>query len=104
MGEMRAATTPNCRNKLEVFMQQMIPHHVNAVNMGRIMLKFAGTELAQPGMEDLRNIMHAVINNQNYQIHVFRNYLGGTESATLNEAALPAKSYKSADNFADDIE
>ena len=55
-------------------MQQMIPHHENAVNMAKLLLK-QSTQEELDAVEDLEDILHDIINTQNFQIHQFRNYL-----------------------------
>lgn len=68
---------------IAIFMQQMIPHHTNAVNMARVMLK----------TQDIRsdsfanNLMYEIINNQNMQIHQMRNYLSDRRHALPPGAA-----------------
>merc|ERR1719473_1625937 len=37
--EMYMQTSPDHSDKIAIFMQQMIPHHVNAMNMAKILLK-----------------------------------------------------------------
>jgi len=72
--DMYTETTPDS-DKIVTFMQQMIPHHQNAVNMAKLVLKqetLANIAAADEGLED---ILHNIINTQNYQIHQFRNYL-----------------------------
>jgi len=58
-----------------LFLEQMVPHHANAVNMAKLLLR---TETPQniEAVEGLENILWSIINNQNYQIHQFRNLLG----------------------------
>merc|ERR1711998_471727 len=91
MQDMRDATTPNSQNKVAVFMQQMIPHHVNAVNMARIMLKHVNDDVkVHP---ELFHIMNGVVNSQNADIHAFRSYLGGHRDAVLRDAVLPPKTW-----------
>jgi len=61
------------RDPVATFMHQMIPHHMNAVNMGRLILKTIDAETLQAsGLED---VVYSVINAQMYQIHFFRKYL-----------------------------
>ena len=78
--DMKAETTCNYHNKAAVFMQQMIPHHANAVSMAKLLLKTEAVAVA--GVEDLEDVLHSIINIQNYQIHQFRNYLGGLPAHT----------------------
>lgn len=52
------------------FMQQMIPHHQNAVNMAKLLMKH-GSDID----DELDETLRSIINVQNYQIHSFRNYL-----------------------------
>lgn len=72
--EMRVAGYDNHANEVALFMQQMIPHHLNAVNMAKILLHQAPIEVAD--VEDLESILYNIVNVQNYQVHQFRNYLG----------------------------
>jgi len=74
--EMYTATTADHHDHLAVFMQQMIPHHTNAVNMARLLLKFPDEEEMD---EDLTHILYGIINQQNFQIHQFRNHLGSVQ-------------------------
>ena len=71
--EMRVVGFDSHQSHIVTFMQQMIPHHANAVNMAKILLKHAETQVA--AVEDLEDIMWGMINVQNFQIHVMRNYL-----------------------------
>ena len=73
--EMRVKGFDTHQSPIVTFMQQMIPHHVNAVNMAKLLLKHAPTEVAQ--VEDLEDILWSIVNVQNYQNHNMRNYLGG---------------------------
>ncbi|CAJ1397320.1 unnamed protein product [Effrenium voratum] len=72
--EMRIMGFDSHQSHIVTFMQQMIPHHANAVNMAKIVLKFASPQVV--AVEDLSDILWSMINAQNYQIHVMRNYLG----------------------------
>merc|ERR1719321_441108 len=73
--EMRIKGYDDHADEISTFMQQMIPHHNNAVNMAKLLLKHAPTEVA--AVEDLEDILWGIINVQNYQTHQFRAYLGG---------------------------
>merc|ERR1712176_1464244 len=61
-------------DKIVSFMQQMIPHHQNAVNMAKLLLKHAD-QSDLDDVEGLEGILRDIINTQNFQIHQFRNYL-----------------------------
>ena len=71
--QMYAETSVDSGDKVATFMQQMIPHHLNAVNMAKLLLKQAPAEVA--AIDDGEDILMSIINVQNYQIHQFRNYL-----------------------------
>jgi len=92
-------------DKIVAFMQQMLPHHENAVNMAKIILKqvpSADIQCAIEGCEtgaapatgaageageaggvtvdgELSNILWEIVNSQTYQMHQFRGYLNGKE-------------------------
>jgi hypothetical protein len=89
--DMLHRTTADHTDKVAVFMQQMIPHHENAVNMAKILLKEASASDITNAMDEdgLTDILFSIINVQNYQIHQFRNYLGPTESPTSAPTSLP---------------
>ena len=81
--DMKAETTalpatPTEADKVKAFMQQMIPHHANAVAMSKVLLKLdeAEVDAVDAGTEDagaFKSMLHSIINVQNYQIHYFRN-------------------------------
>ena len=73
--EMRIKGFDSHQSHIVTFMQQMIPHHVNAVNMAKMLLKHAPSEVVL--VEDLEDILWSMVNVQNYQIHQMRNYLAG---------------------------
>eukprot|EP00092_Neocalanus_flemingeri_P012410 GFUD01013378.1.p1 GENE.GFUD01013378.1~~GFUD01013378.1.p1 ORF type:complete len:390 (-),score=85.04 GFUD01013378.1:12-1181(-) len=63
-------------NPLVVFMHQMIPHHVNAVNMARIALKHAEEAVGYDDEDlDVPGLLREIINKQNEQIQEMENWL-----------------------------
>ena len=72
--EMRTGGHDDHGDPLLTFCRQMIPHHRNAVNMARTMLK----HVPRATLEDsgFYQMMHEIINSQNYQVHVMYGYLG----------------------------
>jgi len=79
--EMMDGTTADSTDKIEVFAQQMIPHHLNAVYMARAVLKQVDATTIND-VDDLTDILWEIVNAQNYQIHQFRNYLGSLDTTT----------------------
>merc|ERR1719460_752999 len=75
--EMRVAGHDTHKSSIATFMQDMIPHHTNAVNMAKLILKHVPAADIAAAMDEgtLTNILYNIINVQNYQIHQFRNYL-----------------------------
>jgi uncharacterized protein (DUF305 family)/plastocyanin len=75
--EMKSEVTGDGTDKISYFMQQMIPHHQNAVNMAKLVLKQvpAGEISAAMDEDGLTDILWNIINVQNFQVHQFRNYL-----------------------------
>ena len=68
--EMHVPLLDSARN---TFLEQMIPHHLNAVNMAKLLMK---TDLDSVAATDgLEDILWDIVNVQNYQVHQFRNYL-----------------------------
>jgi len=63
-------------NPLVVFMDQMIPHHVNAVNMAKIALKHAQDAVGYDDEDlDVPALLRNIINKQNEQIQEMENWL-----------------------------
>ena len=75
----------------DTFLEQMIPHHLNAVNMAKLLLK---TDLDSVAATDgLEDILWDIVNVQNYQVHQFRNYLEantGNAGAASDDSGLSA--------------
>jgi hypothetical protein len=71
--DMKCLMSADNADKVAVFMQQMIPHHINAINMAKILLQLVPA--ADIGA-DLEDILYNIINVQGFQVHQFRNYLG----------------------------
>jgi hypothetical protein len=87
---MHRHTTADHSDKIAVFMQQMIPHHKNAINMAKSLLKQADAADIYAAYDDpddpdddeddkLTNILYDIISVQSYQVHQFRNYLGALD-------------------------
>lgn len=57
------------------FIHQMIPHHVNAVNMAKALLKTDTLDSSDEGDREMEHMMWAIINGQNFQIHQMQDYL-----------------------------
>jgi hypothetical protein len=94
--EMTSETTADENDAIVTFMQQMIPHHINAVNMAKLILSET-TQDDLDAVEDFEDILYTIINVQNFQIHQFRNYLnpagkylGGGGGDEDEGPALPA--------------
>lgn len=71
-------------DRFATFLRQMIPHHQNAVNMAKIMLK--QPECNTNGDEEFDNLMRSVVNGQNAQIQYMRDYLAGAGEESPEEA------------------
>ena len=61
--EMMSDTTMDSTNKVGVFMQQMIPHHANAVNMARILLTQVDAATIESAIEEggLTDLLNDII-------------------------------------------
>ncbi|KAJ1496464.1 hypothetical protein T484DRAFT_1923549 [Baffinella frigidus] len=73
------------------FMRQMIPHHQNAVNMAKILLRTYPTKLTAADDElgedkFIRTMLYNVINGQNHQIMQMHGYLKSHESQVYDES------------------
>merc|ERR1719262_1779745 len=79
--EMRIKGYDDHKDEIATFMQQMIPHHNNAVNMAKLLLKHGAQEVAE--VDDLEDILWGIVNVQNYQVHQFRAYLGAQAKSAV---------------------
>jgi len=86
--EMYAQTSIDSDDKIVTFMQQMIPHHVNAINMAKLLMKHATPE-ELGGVDDLEGILLEIINVQNFQVHQFRNYLNAAGKLMEDSTTVP---------------
>ena len=73
-------STPDHHAPLVTFMEQMIPHHLNAINMAKLLLK--ADCVAVRDTEDFEGILWEIIHVQNFQVHQFRNYLQAKKGNT----------------------
>merc|ERR1719420_393659 len=63
------------------FIHQMIPHHQNAVNMAKAVLKTNTLDASDEGDLVMEHMMWAIINGQNFQIHQMQDYLAEKDYA-----------------------
>jgi len=85
--EMRVENT--VEDPVATFMHQMIPHHDNAVNMAKILLKHGGASLED---EEVTSMLYEIINTQNAQITFMSGWLrdhGFDTEGTECEASSP---------------
>ena len=73
-------STPDHLSPVVTFMEQMIPHHLNAVNMAKLLMKTDPNAVAATA--GLEGILWDIVNVQNFQVHLFRNYLGANTGNT----------------------
>lgn len=69
-------------NPVVSFIHQMIPHHVNAINMAKLLLKHGGDDLDG----DMVDIAWDIINGQNHQIDTMQAYLDAGNYESSNDA------------------
>jgi len=79
--EMRVNTHES--DPLTTFMHQMIPHHQNAVNMAKAILKKVPGKANEGELGDL---LWSIVNEQNMQIGQMENWLSEYERVTYAEA------------------
>ena len=79
-------------NAVATFIHQMVPHHNNAVNMAKILLKM---DVLDPEDEDdagMIDMLWAIINAQNYQNHNMEAYLDAKGLPPIGDAQCSADS------------
>ena len=67
----------NNENPIVTFIHQMIPHHANAVNMAKALLKTNTLDDSVEEDADMLKIVMEIINVQNFQINQMQGYLAG---------------------------
>jgi len=88
-------------SEVALFLHQMIPHHQNAVNMAKALLKsgkvqcddLTDEESEQADACALEIITREIINNQNAQIQVMRGLLDSKSYPAENDCEVPMSSY-----------
>jgi hypothetical protein len=90
---MMVGMTSHASSEMGLFVHQMIPHHQNAVNMAKALLKTGMT------CEDLTNeddpkcvmevILREIINGQNAQIQAMRGILESLDEPTYADCVVP---------------
>jgi uncharacterized protein (DUF305 family) len=79
-----------------LFIHQMIPHHQNAVNMAKTLLKSEKVVCADLSDEDsqdcvLERILREIINGQNHQIQLMNGYLEAKEYSASDNCVVEIK-------------
>jgi uncharacterized protein (DUF305 family) len=79
-----------------LFIHQMIPHHQNAVNMAKTLLKSGKVVCADLSDEDsqdcvLERILREIINGQNHQIQLMNGYLESKEYPASDNCVVEIK-------------
>lgn len=86
---------PPANDIMALFMHQMIPHHQNAVNMGKALLHTKGISCDDPTNEttdcELEGIVRDIINVQNAQIQAMKNILKGKSYEETSDCEVIVK-------------
>ena len=73
------------------FIHQMIPHHQNAVNMAKALLKTNTLDSTDEDDREMENMMWAIINGQNFfQIHGRCGRAGSVRAVRNRQNATPS--------------
>lgn len=86
-------TTGTSANSVEaLFIHQMIPHHQNAVNMAKTLLKTGLVDCSDVTSGTPECVMHVImreiINGQNHQIQMMRDYLEAMKYPAADDCVL----------------
>jgi len=73
-------------NPIVTFIHQMIPHHVNAVNMAKILLKTTDMDETNDDELEMKEMLLSIVNGQNEQITYMRKWLND-HNYTTSEAS-----------------
>jgi len=82
--EMRVKVHPS--DPITLFLQQMIPHHENAVNMAKATLKLELLTANNDPEGEIEELLWSIINNQNMQIYKMTAWLANNGRASVAEA------------------
>ena len=74
-------------NNIVSFMHQMIPHHENAVNMAKLLMKKGFTDTADG---EIDSMLWDIINVQGMQIQAMESYLSSNNYALSSSCAAPS--------------
>jgi len=74
-------------NNIVSFMHQMIPHHENAVNMAKLLMKKGFTDTADG---EIDSMLWDIINVQGMQIQAMEGYLSSNNYALSSSCAAPS--------------
>jgi hypothetical protein len=90
---MMVGMTSHASSEIGLFIHQMIPHHQNAVNMAKALLK-TGMSCEDLTNEDdpkctMEVIVREIINGQNAQIQVMRGILESLDEPTYADCVVP---------------
>jgi Domain of unknown function (DUF305) len=90
---MMVGMTTDATSEIGLFIHQMIPHHQNAVNMAKALLKTGLSCTDLTNEEDPNCVMEAmmrdIINSQNYQIQVMRGVLETLAEPAYADCIVP---------------
>ena len=107
--QMKVQHTGNCQ---ELFINQMIPHHENAINMAKTVLKFAESELTSgrftipcahdrsamcPDLNAI-GLLRGIVASQNVQIKFMRDYLVKSNTTASRSPSICVKEHDNAIN------
>ena len=88
-------TTYERNDEKALFIHQMIPHHQNAVNMAKSLLKHWDYQCDNLGAETneciMENIIRSIINGQNAQIQTMRDLLVSWDADEFDDCDVPMK-------------
>ena len=88
-------TTYERNDEKVLFIHQMIPHHQNAVNMAKSLLKHWDYQCDDLGTDSneciMENIIRSIINGQNAQIQTMRDLLVSWDADEFDDCDVPMK-------------
>lgn len=92
-------TTYSTQGNVALFLQEMIPHHQNAVNMAKSLLKKWEEMCADLGTSDtddciMEGILRSIVNSQNAQIQLMRDLLASNGWKEFEDCPVKMSSFE----------
>lgn len=103
----KMTTNANSGSEVALFIHQMIPHHQNAVNMAKSLLKLWDEKCPDIRLQDtddcvMEGMLRSIVNAQNGQIQIMRDLLKSNRWPLTDDCTVKMSSHEGGSMFGDD--